>query len=591
MNSLRNALHLIGRDSRRRWVLLVFVALVSSGFEVVGAALVYLLLALIAEPDGAADLPLVGDVRELFDVEPNTLLIALAALMAVFFLLRAVLHVGEIYLQNRVGQNAGAEVATRIVQGYLLMPYAFHLHRSSSDLIRNAHSAVKKLVNQIFIPIIRVAAETILVSGMLVFLVVVAPVATAAAVVVIGGAAVLMLVLVQPRLKRVGVLAHHMERDTLGTLQQSLHGVRDIKILGRERAFAQIYGRARRELARASYLHQTATELPKAVMEVALLGFILAVFMFAVVFQGGAEGTLSVLGLFAYAGLRIQPSLQKIIAGLNNLKFSTAPLEDLHRDLLLIEGLESGDDQVEPLPFETALEAKDVGFRYDGGDRDAVHGLNLVIRPGEVIGICGPTGGGKTTLTDLLTGILEPTSGAVSVDGADLAENARAWHAALGVVPQMVFLTDDSLRSNIALGISAEEVDEQALTEAVDLAQLRRFVDSLPEGLDTRVGERGVRISGGQRQRIAIARALYRRPRVLIFDEGTSALDNTTEREMMAALERLRGTHTVILVAHRLSTVQKADRILLMKDGRCDALGTYEELIKSSPDFRALAAT
>jgi ATP-binding cassette, subfamily B, bacterial PglK len=591
MTTVKQALHLIGRENRWRWILLIGVALIASGFEVLGAALVYVLLGLVADPSGEASLPIVGDVRELFDVEQTTLLLGLAAVMAAFFLTRAVVHVGEIYLQNRVAHNAGARLATKLVRGYLAMPYAFHLSRTSADLIRNSHQAVKELVGQVFVPVIRVAAETILVLGMLVLLVVLAPAATAVAVLVIGGAAVVMLLVIQPRLKRIGRRAHGLQRETLGTLQQSLHGIRDVKVLGRESAFSRRYERARFGLARVSYLKATATDLPKTVMELALLGFILLVFAGSILVDGGAGRTLSVLGLFAYAGLRLQPSLQRIIAGLNNLKYASAPMEDLDRDLRLVEGLEPSPPTESALPFKRALRLEKVSFRYETAHRDALSQIDLAVAPGEVVGICGPTGGGKTTLVDILTGLLVPTSGRLTVDGEDLRGRAREWQRNLGVVPQMVFLSDETLRENIALGMPGREIDEDAVKEAVELAQLKSFVDSLPQGLDTVVGERGVRISGGQRQRVAIARALYRRPEVLIFDEGTSALDNTTERELMSALWRLRGTRTILLIAHRLSTVKSADRIVFVQGGEITGEGSYDELLDTNAGFRELAGS
>lgn len=591
MTTIKQALRLIGRESRGRWLLLIVVALVASGFEVVGAALVYVLLGLVADPGNEAALPIIGDVRQLFDVEEDTLLVVLALAMGAFFLLRAVVHVLGIYLQQRVAHKAGARLATTLVRGYLGMPYAFHLSRTSADLIRNSHQAVQQLVHQVFVPMIRVAAETIMVAGMLILLLVLAPGATALAILVIGGAAILMLFIVQPRLKRIGKRAHHLERETLGMLQQSLQGVRDIKILGRESAFVRRYEKARFSLARVRYLFSTAAELPRTVMELALLGFILLVFGVSILLGGGAGGTVSVLGLFAYAGLRLQPSLQRIIAGLNNLKFASAPIEDLDRDLRLVGDQQPLPPTSAPLPFERELRLDRVSFRYDGGHRDALSGLDMVVEPGQVLGICGPTGGGKTTLIDVMTGLLDPTAGKVTIDGHDLRDHARAWQRNLGVVPQMVFLTDETLRENIALGAGPGEIDEDAVNEAVDLAQLRGFVDSLPQGLDTVVGERGVRISGGQRQRVAIARALYRRPAVLVFDEGTSALDNATERELMNALGKLRRSHTILLIAHRLTTVRDADQIVVIEEGRITGRGTFDELFAENETFRHLTVT
>jgi ATP-binding cassette, subfamily B, bacterial PglK len=591
LTTLRQAFDLVAGEHRGRWVLLIVLALVVSAFEMVGAVLVYVLLALVVEPGTAIELPLVGDLRTRFaGTDETSLLLGVVLAMAVFFLSRGAVRVGATYIQSRIAHNAGARLSNRLVEGYLRWPYATHLRRHSAQLVRNGHHAVIEMVSQVLLPVIKVIAETVLLLGMLIVLTIVAPVATAMAIGVVGSAAGLLLFFVQPRLKRLGSINHAEAANTLAVLQQSLHGLRDIKVLGREGFFAREYGQSRLRMARAQYLHATAWQLPTVVIETALLGFILLFFAFTLLRGGQAQDTLSVLGLFAYAGLRLQPSLQHIIGGLNNLKYSAAPLQDVHADLMATRAVPADDEIPDPLPFEQSLQMHDVSFRYEGSSRAALAGVDLDIRPGEQIGICGPTGGGKTTLIDLLTGLLEPTEGRVTVDGRDLRKHAHAWQRNLGIVPQMVFLTDDSLRRNIALGIPDPEVDEAALREAVQLAQLEEFIDGLPEGLETAVGERGVRVSGGQRQRIAIARALYGRPSMLIFDEGTSALDNTTESQLMAAIERLRGSHTVLLVAHRLSTVRRADRVIFLEGGRIEGIGHYDELVESNPAFRDLAA-
>ena len=589
MTTLRKTWHLIGREDRRRLAILVPIALIVSGVEVVGAGLVYSLLGIATGATDGVTLPLLGDVRDLFDIDREVLLLAVAAAMGAFFLMKAVVRVGQTYVQSRVVLRMGARLASRLMAGYLALPYAFHLQRSSSELIRNTNSAVQEIFTEVVKPWVKLVAEALLVIGMLTLLVFVAPLATAAAVVVLGSAALVLLAVIQPRLKRLGARHHRLKKETLQTLQQSFHGVRDVKLLAGERSFGRRYRRQREQVARVGYLRATLDELPGTVVELALLGFILLVFGAMVVVGQDTPATLTVLGLFAYVGQRLQSSVQSIIRALNQLKYSSAPVDDLHADLLLIAGREDAASVEPPLPFEREIRLEQVSFRYDGAHRDALDQVSLVIPRGEVLGICGPTGGGKTTLVDVITGLLTPTQGRVTVDGLDLVDHARAWQRNLGVVPQMVFLVDASLRENIALAERADRIDEEALQEAVDLAQLREFVDSLPDGLDTVVGERGVRISGGQRQRVAIARALYRRPSVVVFDEGTSALDNATEREVMAALERLRRDHTILLVAHRLSTVRNADRIVLLQDGKVQALGPYEELLVTSPEFASLA--
>ena len=592
IETIRQALELIGREHRTRWVALVLLALIASGFEMLGAVLVFVLVGLVADPGAEITLPIIGDVRSLVgDVNERTLLLGTVVVAAVFFLLRGVVQVGTIYVQRRVANNAGARLSNKLVDGYLRLPYPVHLRRNSAELIRNGHQAVQQLVGQVFVPLINVAAAVFLAVGMLALLVAIAPAATGIAILVVGGSAAVVLLFVQPRIKRLGRTAHQMQRDTLRWLQQSLHGIRDVRLLGRERYFARRYGHSRLRLARSAYMRATLNQLPSAIIEFALIGFILLFFAITIIAGEEAEGVLPVLGLFAYVGLRLQPSIQRIVSGLNDIKYSTAPIEDLYADLKAVQALPEAASQPDPLPFEAAIQLDGVQFSYEATDRPALTKIDLTIRPGDEIGICGPTGGGKTTLVDIIAGLLTPTSGRVTVDGRDLRQNERAWHRNLGVVPQMVFLTDDTLRRNIALGVLDEQIDEDALGEAVALAQLGEFVESLPAGLETTVGERGVRISGGQRQRIAIARALYRRPAVLIFDEGTSALDTETEARLMASIESLRGSHTIILVAHRLTTVRKSDRVVFVEEGRIGGIGTFDELEHGNDRFRALVAS
>lgn len=589
LDTFRKTFHLVGRERPMRWVAVIGAAVVASGFEMLGALLVFALLAMVADPGGEVDLPLLGDVRARFaGVDDQTFLLGAAVVLGVFFLVRVVVQVGFQYVKHRMAHNAAARLSSRLAEGYLRLPYSFHLRRSSAELVRNAYTTVQQLAGQCILPVIQVLGEGIVVLGLLIVMVIVAPAATVGAIVIVGGAALVLLKVVQPRLQRLGDQAQDMQKRTLGTLQQALHGIRDIKILGTEGHFGRAYRQNRLRLARTHYLRGTVGEMPRHIIETSLLGFILLLFAFTILTGVGTEQLLSTLGLFAYAGLRLMPSLQKIVGGLNNIRFSGPGVTHVYDDLKLVEQVEHPAEgrQVE---FTDRLELHDVSFTYEQTEHPAVANASLEIRPGEVVGICGPTGGGKTTLTDLITGILPPTSGTVTVDGVDIQDAIPAWFLKIGVVPQMVFLNDDTLRANVALGMPPDEVDEEAMAEAVHLAQLDDFVDRLPKGLDTEVGERGVRVSGGQRQRVAIARALYRRPEVLIFDEGTSALDNTTEAVLISSLDRLRGTHTMLLVAHRLSTVKNCDRIVYLEGGRIRGVGDFETLRKQNEGFRALA--
>ena len=590
LEAFRKTFHLVGRDKRNRWVALVAGAVVVSVLEMFGAVLIYLLLTLLVEPTATLPMPLLGDLRELgAGIDGTTFFLISAAVLGGFFLIRALAQLAYIYVKNRLAHNAGARLSTKLMRGYLRLPYAFHLRRSSAELVRNAQQSVEQLASQCFLSVIQVIAEVLLIVGLVTVMLLVAPAATGLAALIVGSAALLLMVVVQPRLKRLGLRAQEMRQRTLASLQQSLHGIREIKVLGTEEHFAEGYQADRDTLARSVHLSGTVAEMPRLVIETALIAFILILFSVSIAAGAATEELLSTLGLFAYAGLRIQPSLQKLVSGLNKVKYSAAAIDDVYADLVLVEKLDAEDEQPNDLGFREELWLESASFAYEGADHPAVIDAELSIQPGDVIGICGPTGGGKTTLTDLIIGVLDPTEGRITVDGVDLRHRRAAWFRKLGIVPQMVFLIDDTVRRNIAFGIPDEDIDVDALEEAIELAQLTEFVGRLPDGLDTVVGERGVRVSGGQRQRIAIARALYRKPEVLVFDEGTSALDNFTESALISSLERLRGERTIILVAHRLSTVRNCDRIVYLEDGRIAGIGSFEYLQRHSEGFQALS--
>jgi ATP-binding cassette subfamily C protein len=293
--------------------------------------------------------------------------------------------------------------------------------------------------------------------------------------------------------------------------------------------------------------------------------------------------------MFAYAGLRMMPATSAIVAAVNRIRYGQSVAETLVEDLEMVDRLStpSGTPSNYVLEFRDSPELEGVSFRYDTG-RPVLRGIDLEIQRGETIGIVGETGAGKSTLLDLILGLLEPSEGQVLVGGEDLRTVSRSWQDIIGLVPQTIYLLDDTIRRNIAFGLADSEIDDDTVRQAIQMARLESFIDQLDEGLDTVVGERGVRLSGGQRQRVAIARALYRRPQVLILDEGTASLDNVTEAELMKAIDPLKGSLTIIMVAHRLTTVMNCDRVILMRAGEVADEGTFEELRQRNLEFRKM---
>lgn len=580
------------RGRRGRWIGLVLIGVLASLFDAGGAVLIFALLTMTSE-SGSVDIPIIGNLDSRFpELAKDQLLIYLTAFCAVYFLIRAGIFLLQTYLQHRTAYDTGVNLSKRLLRGYLSMPYSYHLRRNSAELIRNAQESIDVLARFAFVPAIGLASDTLLLVGLVAVLAVVAPLETLVALLGIGPLVLILLRAVQPRLASLGAMSQEKEKQSLQSLQQALEGIRDIKVLDRSEFFQSRFGRHRTALARSHYLQATLVDVPRVALEAVIVLVILTLFAIAITGGRSLTGVVALLGLFAYAVFRTMPAINRVMMNLNYLRFGTAAIDHVYDDLMLVE---SKQEEVSPdgadaaIVFDHHIALEDVAYRYDDEGEDVLHNIDLSIKRGESIGIVGPTGGGKTTLVDILLGLLTPTSGTVKIDGVDVTENVAAWQRHLGMVSQTVFLLDDTLRRNIALGLEDEEIDEDKVAKAVQVAQLEDFVASLAEGLDTVVGERGVRLSGGQRQRVAIARALYHEPSVLVFDEGTSALDNITEAELIRALDRLREARTIIIVAHRLSTVRHCDRILMVMDGVIADSGTYDELSERSQEFRRLA--
>lgn len=592
-STARKGLELLGPSRRRRFMAVGLLSVLVSGLEAVSALLVLMILRFVLEPDVVPDFPVVGDVTRYFPgMSYEQLVLIATGVFAVFFLVRGALFLFQQYALTKVAENTGVALASRLVRGYLRMPYEFHLQRNSSELVRSAYDDVQQVVTGVFTPMATLVAEIIMTVALLTVLVLASVQATVVAAVVFGLVVGVTLAVVQPRLKTRGQQRQRAAHNALQHLQQGFGGLRDITILGKEDVFGQDFDDARQEMAEAQYHRAVLGLVPRVTMETGFLLLVLAALALAIA-TGEVAGILSTLGVFAYAGLRLQPSLQKIANAASSVRYAEAAIDSLSADLaLLAAGLSEHSDQdrdPHPLPFRKQVELRGVRFRYDGAPRDALRGIDVTIARGESIGIAGATGGGKTTLLDILCGLLQPTSGSVLVDGVDIRGRTRAWQRNVGVVHQNSFLIDDTIRRNIALGVADHHIDQALIQSCIDTAQLRTLVEQLPDGEETRVGERGIRLSGGQRQRITLARALYRRPAVLVLDEGTAALDAETERAIVRGIEKLAGDTTIIMVAHRLTTIEQCDRILFLEDGRVAASGPFSELIRSSASFRRMA--
>jgi len=445
-------------------------------------------------------------------------------------------------------------------------------------LIRNVINEVGVFTFNAILPGMLLLTESLVLLGLGSLLLVIEPLGALTVASVLGAAAWGFHLFTRGRIARWGEARLHHEGLRMQHLQQGLGGAKDVKLLGRETEFLDQYRVHNVESARAGQLQLTLTQLPRLWLELLAVSGLAILVISALAQNRALEAVLPALGLFAAAAFRLMPSVNRALGAVQSLRYGLPVIDILHTEFKLTTPEVAGTHS-SVTPFRAVLELSQITFTYPGAAEPTLKDISLAIQRGESVGFIGTSGAGKSTLVDILLGLLTPDRGEVRMDGCDIQANLRNWQDQIGYVPQSIFLTDDTLRRNVAFGLPNEQIDDASVWRAIQAAQLEAFVTSQPDGLETLVGERGIRLSGGQRQRIGIARALYHDPAVLILDEATSSLDIATEQDVMQAVRALQGSKTVLIVAHRLSTVGHCDRLYRLEQGRVVAEGTSAEML------------
>ena len=577
---------------RWRWAALVPLNLAAAAAEAASAVVLVGFLGVVAAPGRAAAPPIVGGLLAWRDVgDDRGLLIAVAVGAIVIYLLRSLVLAAVAYFQAGLVEQSVVTVSDRVFRGYLEAPYPFHLRRDTAALIQRTRLSVDTAYRRVLSAGAHIAREVLVGLGLLAILAVVSPLIT-----LVGASLTATLLLLQNHIcKRFftesGEQGHRLNEILLRKLQQAFGGIKEVQLSGRANFFHDGVVGTRAALGRVVQRRTAMTSAVRMAIETAFFGVMILSVILVTLSVGTGPDTLALLGLFAYATFRLVPLANRTVRRMNRARSGQVYVDRVYDDYTQLVGDSPPGAQtnVAALPLRHRIALEDISYAYqddDGKSMDAVRSLSLTISRGESVGIVGRTGAGKTTLVNLILGLLEPTGGRITADGTDIHADLRGWQARLGYVPQDVFLLDDTLRRNIAFGEYEAQIDDERVQTAVQLARLSEFVAALPRGLASRVGERGGRLSGGQRQRVAIARALYRRPEVLIFDEATSALDPQTESEVADAIAALRGTRTMIVASHRWSTVRRCDRIAVIDTGQVTAVSSYDELARTDPAFR-----
>ena len=588
-SGVRGLFRLLDREGKRGMFIMLALGFVNMFIEMGAVLSVLVLLFHLSDPDFTVydheSLRFLSGFMPNFHIGvPHLIGIIVGA-----YLLKNGLRFIDLRLRATVSERVGARLSKRLFHKYLAAPLRLHQERSSADLINTVWGISEGAIREAMGNFMSIVSDGLMMAAIFFVLARSSPGPTLVLAIGLGLAGILCLVLMHDYFSRIGHRFRHIHVEALHIVQQAFQGIREVKMFQRERYFYDAFADLRARLETLSVQNGVYQFVPQVVIElIFVVSFgLMSWYAWSSVDQ---QWLLPLLGTYAFCGMRLLPSSYKMLGAINGLR-SSGPLLDF-----LDEELSSGEDEwlledaeSEPMESPVTWESRDMGFHYNQKGGWRMEGVSLTLKAGRSYAIVGESGSGKTTLLNLIAGLLDPDEGKVTVNNRPIKDVRRSWQRMVGYVAQEPFALSQTIAMNITLGEGSGETAERLLNQVIEDAQLSQWMASLPEGVATMAGERGARVSGGQRQRIAIARALYKQPSVLLFDEPTSSLDTNTERAMEEALLRLPGQITRVIVTHRIATARRCDEILFMQNGQLEASGSYEELVQVSPSFRAFA--
>ena len=572
----------------------IFVGILIMGlFEVVGVSSIVPFIAVVASPDLIHENIYLNSLFVFFDFQTEVNFIVFLGICVISILL-----ISNSYLAfmtsviTYFSSMLTSRLQIRLLENYLMQPYSFFLDRNTSDLGKNILVEVGRVTSGFIMQLLLVLSKIIIALFLFSLLLFINPVVAITVIVVLGSAYWGIFKLVKQRLHKLGEATTKGNFVYYRTANEAMSGIKDIKLHSSEDEFVKHFAVPSKKLHGYAAQKTVIGFLPRYLFEVIAFGGIVGIIisLLSTNTLNNADTILPLISLYVMAGYRLMPALQQIYSGFTNIKFNHPAFEILVRDFSSFTDEKVKQIKHATIPFKDKFEISQVSFSYENSDAKILDKLNLTVYPNTTVGIVGSTGSGKTTLIDLILGLLVPESGFISSDGAEINKhNISGWQNNIGYVPQSIYLTDDTIEANIVFANSRDKINIDKAIKAAKMANLHEFIKTLPEQYKTFVGERGIRLSGGQRQRIGIARALYNDPRVLILDEATSSLDGITENAIMDAINNLSHKKTIIMIAHRLSTVKGCDIIHFMSNGEIIESGTYQQLIESNEEFKRMA--
>lgn len=569
---------ILSREQKKKSLLAFIAMIISSILELLGVTAIVPFITAIMNSDALMRNQYIRFVMKILGVRienSSTVLILLGILLILVYAIKNLSLIWSRYIQNVYQVNLQKDVSVMMMKAYLNHPYEFFANTNSAEILRGVEADVNGFANIIGV-LFTCIAELITAILIIAFVLTTDFITSIALVVVVILCVVIIIYGCKNIMKRTGIRYRELIAKKSKCAFQIINGVKEVFVMRRERFFLKEYERIYEESCVATKLYMLVIAIPERVIEMMVVCGIVAIVCIRIMQGYTAEAYIPQLGAVAIACFRLLPSLNKLTGGISQILFLKPNLDAVYNNVIEAREYIAGNDKnlevdsfvdFESLSFKREIEINDITWRYMNGEKNILEHLSLKICRGESIALIGESGAGKSTLADIIMGLLHPKQGTIRVDGETIDQNDFRWNRMIGYVPQNVYLIDDTIRNNIAFGIPEQEIQDEAVWKALKQAKLDEYIRKLPLGLDTVVGERGIKFSGGQRQRIAIARTMYYDPEILVLDEATSALDNETEREVMESIDSLQGEKTLIIIAHRLSTIQKCDKIYEVING------------------------
>jgi ABC-type multidrug transport system fused ATPase/permease subunit len=591
---IKKFLYLLSYQEQKKAYLLLIMILIMALLDIIGIVSIMPFIAVLSNPELIETNVMVNkmfEVASTFGVKTyQQFLFLLGVLVFIFLLLSLSFRALTLYAQVRFLAMREYSLAKRLVEGYLHQPYTWFLNRHSAEIGKTVLSEASKVISKGLAPLMDLITQSTVSIALMILLILVDPKLTLIVGLTLGLAYALIYKFTKSLVTRIGKENFKFNEWRFTVLSEAFSAAKEIKLGSLEQIYIKRFSDQEKILAKHSSSLSVIGELPRFALEAVIFGGMILVALYLMSESGVFSDALPILSLYAFAGYRLMPALQKIYSNIIRIRFAVPALNSVYNDLKSLRLYDSSVKH-EDLQLNNQITLKNIYYSYPNSSRTALKNINFTIQAHSNVGIVGTTGSGKTTVVDIILGLLEANKGTLEIDGKIINKNnLKAWQSSIGYVPQQIFLADDTVAANIAFGIDPKDIIQDKVEKAAKIAKLHEFVThELHLKYQTKVGEKGVRLSGGQRQRIGIARALYHNPQILILDEATSALDNLTERAVMEAIHEIKKNITIILIAHRLSTVKNCDNILFLDKGELKEQGTFEELIQNNYLFRATA--